>query len=245
MLRWLAEGMNLIYPPSSGCALCGDGKADHLCYRCLGKLTQNDPKIRCCPLCGRSTGFEGKCSLCADGYYGADGGAVAYDYQASFRELILAYKFKGRRDLAPILARTMAEAARGSLPLDTVDALSYVPVHWLRFLQRGYDQAEELAKCVSEELKVPLIKSALRRTKYHQPLSTFSGGPGKRRELVSGCFSIRCPVRGKTLLLIDDILTTGATLTACAQELKKAGAARVYTLVAAAVPENASEEPFS
>ena len=173
----------------------------------------------------------------------------AAEYNGAVRRLIQAFKFEGMEALGPALA---IEAARRARPLVQEgplrpDLTLAVPLHWRRRLRRGYNQAEVLARAVSREISVPCAAGLLRRPRA----GGRQLGLGRRDRLrsMSGVFRARrsAPffspggrrgetLRGRTVLLVDDVLTTGATLEACAAALKAAGAAAVVGLVVARTP---------
>jgi ComF family protein len=147
-------------------------------------------------------------------------------YDGVVRKLIHLYKYERIRTLSRPLADLLARA----LPLDErFDCIVPVPLHWIRRWKRGFNQSELLARVLARRAGLPLLK-ALRRsrpTKVQAGLSNHA-----RRQNVLKAFRAR-PVEGKRILLIDDVMTTGATATACAQALKRAGAARVALLTVA------------
>jgi ComF family protein len=117
--------------------------------------------------------------------------------------------------------------------LGPVDAVVPVPLHWIRRRGRGYDQALLLAKDFSRRVGVPVEEGVLRRRRATKPQTEL--GRDERRENVRDAFEARRPeaVKGRTILLVDDVCTTGATIEACARALKAAGAKRVGALTAA------------
>jgi ComF family protein len=152
------------------------------------------------------------------------------------RRAIHLLKYEGRRDLAPVLAQYLT-AAYQKPPWDrlvpVVDSVVPVPLHEQRLLERGFNQSEDLARSFCQDSNLPLKTSALRRVIATVPqvgLDTVS-----RQANVSGAFAASRCVDGRTILLIDDVYTTGATLAACGQALANAGALAVYGL-ALAVP---------
>lgn len=140
------------------------------------------------------------------------------------------------------LARPLAKAPAEVLPeLGSVDVLLPVPLHWTRRLRRGFNQAELLAREISRLMKIPVDAKALRRTR---PTPSQAGlSRGQRRENLRGVFAVMEPerVRGLSVTVIDDVMTTGTTVAACAEALKKAGASRVTALTAARVKRRVLE----
>lgn len=152
--------------------------------------------------------------------------AVTFYYDGIVRSCIHAVKFRGRRGrifrLAPFLAQTVAEELGGEF-----DAVTYVPLHPLRRRRRGFDQARLLAEAVAELFGTKSEKT-LRKTRNIPPQSLVKA-PEERRKNVQNAFSVPHPeaVRGRRFLLIDDVVTSGATLSVCADALLAAGAASV------------------
>jgi ComF family protein len=159
--------------------------------------------------------------------------AVRFDDVA--RSLVHALKYGDRLDLAPIMGSWMARAGREILA-DT-DALVPVPLHWRRLWARRFNQSAHLGKSVSAESGVPLSENVLRRVKATAQQVGLS--QSERATNVQGAFRVpaegKAEVAGRNLVLIDDVLTSGATVDACARSLLRAGAKRVDVLVFARV----------
>ncbi|WP_126401961.1 ComF family protein [Blastochloris tepida] len=163
--------------------------------------------------------------------------AVAH-YDEVARRLVHALKFGDRTDLARPLGRMMAQA--GAELLADADALVPVPLHWTRLWQRRFNQSAALADAVGRIAGRPVRNDLLvrrRRTGHQIGLSR-----AERARNVQGAFAVPAlatgEVRGRRLVLVDDVLTTGATLEACARALSRAGAARVDALVFARVVDS-------
>ena len=153
-------------------------------------------------------------------------------YEGALREALHAFKFAGRRALAGPLGDLAAEQCVGSLP-EGIDALIPVPLARERERERGFNQATLLARRIGRRLGAPTRPGWLVRTRSTRPQSDLSAA--ERRANVRGAFRATDRVAGRHLLLIDDILTTGATLEACARALREAGARRVGVLTVARV----------
>jgi len=163
------------------------------------------------------------------------------EYAGALRRLIHLLKYRGVRTLAEPFGRWLAHA----LPLDErVDLVVPVPLHWWRRYWRGYNQAEILAKEIARRTGLLYSGDALRRVRSTPPQAQMT--LSQRRKNVTAAFAVPDAevVRGKTILLLDDVLTTGATLGACAKALKKAGARRVVALTLARVDRRAQVEAF-
>jgi ComF family protein len=159
--------------------------------------------------------------------------AVRYDEIA--RTLVHALKYGDRLDLAPIMGRWMARAGRELL--SEADALVPVPLHWRRLWARRFNQSGHLARAISAETGVPVADGALKRVKATAQQVGLS--QAERAANVQGAFRVppdgKAEVSGRNLVLIDDVLTSGATSEACARALLRAGARNVDVVVFARV----------
>jgi ComF family protein len=161
--------------------------------------------------------------------------AVRFDDVA--RSLVHALKYGDRLDLAPVLGRWMARAGRELLA--EADALVPVPLHWRRLWARRFNQSAALAAAIAGEVHVPLV-TALKRTRATPQQVGLS--KSERAENVQGAFRVppltKAEVAGRALVLVDDVLTSGATVDACARALLRAKAAQVDVLVFARVVDS-------
>lgn len=155
------------------------------------------------------------------------------------RELVHLLKYGDRLDLVEPLSRWMARAG-GELLCDA-DALVPVPLHWTRLFQRRFNQSAALARALSRRTKLPVIDDVLVRVRATPPQVGLARE--ERAKNVHGAFSVekasRAKVKGKRIVLVDDVLTTGATANACARVLRRAGAARIDVLALARVVDPA------
>jgi ComF family protein len=159
--------------------------------------------------------------------------AVRYDEIA--RALVLAFKYGDRLDLAPMMGRWMARAGRELL--SHADGLLPVPLHWRRLWARRFNQAAALAGAISGISGVPVLHGGIKRVRA-TPQQVGLSKP-ERADNVQGAFRVppeqKAHVAGKRLVLIDDVLTSGATVDTCARALLRAGCAHVDVLVFARV----------
>jgi len=219
------------------CGVCGAAIGDtdkDLCAKCWDEL------LTCaagdyCPRCGRDASryglVGGACAACRNEDLHLDGLARVGVYAEALQRMILAFKHD-RSELAAVLAPLADAALQGSGFADQVDWFVPVPLHWTRRLRRGYNQARLIArKLHASPARVSTDLVRVRRTRA-QPLAAT---PAARERNVAGAFLVRAGhhFTGKTLCLVDDIKTSGATLNECARTLKEAGATRVYALVLA------------
>ena len=165
---------------------------------------------------------------------GAEGFQVfsPLSYEGGYRKSIYRFKFRGQKSLAKPMGRLMAELA-GPMEL-SFDAVAWAPMTEKKRKKRGYDQSELLARTVARELKLPCLP-LLKKVRDNQTQHELSGR--QRQQNVRNAYRAEKETQGKTLLLIDDIVTTGATIGECAKVLYSAGAKTVVGLCAADAPE--------
>ena len=165
------------------------------------------------------------------------GWTAVWYYEGNVRSSIIRYKFCGRRHYASAYGRALAMKLQ-TKSLDDFDILTWVPVAPLRRLKRGYDQVELLAKAVGAELSVNPTKT-LRKIRNTPPQSRIRDA-AHRRANVLGAYRAYQPevIRGKRILLLDDIITTGATASECARVLLTAGAKEVCCAAIAVTNHN-------
>ncbi len=226
-----ARGLDLLFPPV--CAGCG--RAGYaLCPLCAQEVEPVGEPI--CAHCGRRQARAVKrCPLCAsEDEPPLDLVRAATLHRWPLREAIHALKYEGRTELAQPLARyLLATLAIPPWPaiLPRIDAVIPAPLHARRRAERGYNQATLLARPLCRWMGLPLHTDWLQRTQMTRPQVGLNAH--ERRANVADAFRASPAVCGKTLLLIDDVYTTGATMTACAAAAKAAGARLVYGLALA------------
>jgi ComF family protein len=235
------RALDLLLPPR--CAACDSPVTvqGQLCAACFGGTNLISAPM--CIRCGVPFAFAGQggdaclCPGCEAHapVFGQARAALRYDEQG--RRLILPLKHGDRVELAAILAPMMVRA--GSILLVRADLLVPVPLHRRRLFQRKYNQAGVLAFAVGRLAKREVLPDALVRTRRTAPLEEKS--PDERAREVAGSFIVRrsraAAIVGKTVLLVDDVMTSGSTANACAAALLAAGAAAVDVLLAARVPD--------
>jgi ComF family protein len=236
--RWWDALLSAVFP--SHCALCRafveKSRDRGICPACWARIPRVPrPFCLCCglPLPAHE---DLRCGLCRT-HPPLFATARAYGlYQQELRELIHLFKFGGRQDLANPLGLRMA-SAYDPLPADSLPPVVIpVPLHPKRLRRRGFNQAELLAGTAARILDLPVYSHGLKRKKDTLPQSGLSDR--QRLENVQAAFEVKTffPISGRRVLLVDDVLTTGATLNACSKVLLAAGAARVDVLTLARVP---------
>jgi len=183
---------------------------------------------------------EGRCALCRSGLRGFDAAYCFGAYEGALRELIHLYKYGGVKTLARPLGDLLARA----LPRDeSFDGITPVPLHWRKLWSRGFNQSALLARVLARRSGIPVVP-ALRRVRFTSAQAGLSNT--SRRKNVAAAFGVRRTggfaqkLAGRRVLLIDDVLTTGATAAACANALKRAGVTRVALLTIARVDRRMS-----
>ncbi len=241
--RVLAAGVDVIAPP--GCLVCREptGGAGGLCASCWRELVFIEEPS--CPLTGRPLAFAGAetdlqsvPALMAGRPWARLRAAVAYEGVA--RQLVRGLKYHDRHEAARLMARLLGRRLTGVLTAQTV--VIPVPLHRRRLWRRRFNQSALLARDVARQAGAVFAPEALVRLRATTPQVRLSGTA--RRTNVRGAFAVaqraRSMVAGRHVVVIDDVLTTGATAAACCQALARAGAARVEVAVFALAGESAS-----
>ena len=213
--------VDLFYPRR--CAACGRRASDVLCRACFEALPRIEgPR---CERCGLPTAFETYvCDACATLDFGFESARAPLKYEGTGKEIVHALKYRGYRT---VVERVMAPLMVGVLENGThFDAVVPVPLHRSRLRKRGFNQAALMADAVAKEINTPFSDKieAVRKTRDQVELTA-----PERKANVSGAFRLREPVRGK-ILLVDDVFTTGATTSECAETLARSGASEVHVL---------------
>lgn len=207
--------LDLLYPPR--CVFCQSllrRRERLVCDSCRSHL----------PVCDETVGHTAALR----------GVTAALWYEERVRESIIRYKFYGKSGYSRCYSLMMAAAA-ARLPLEEVDAVTWVPVSRRRLHQRGYDQSRRLAAALARQLDKPLL-STLRKQRDNPPQSA-QPTEEARRANVLGVYRAKPEAVGKRLLLVDDIWTTGATANEAARTLLMAGAEAVWLVTLAKAHE--------
>lgn len=236
LTRLFRGAADLIWPPRS---LLSDRPVDH-----PGRLEATEFSqlpFLAEPLCFRCgfplpayVGPEGVCGACAAVPPDYDRARAALAYGEAARTLVLQMKRAGRRDGLPAFGGWMAQA--GAPLIADSDVIVPVPLHWRRLATRTFNQAAWLAQAVQRRCGLPLAYDAMVRRKAGGQASLTAN---ERKRQVQGAFRVRRKgwAQGRRVLLVDDVMTTGATVEACARALKRDGAAGVHVLALARVVE--------
>jgi ComF family protein len=220
--------LDVVFPPR--CVVCDEFGPDYLCERCASQLPTPVPE----PVCFRCGHHRDSlpCSEClSDPPYFVTATAAGA-YSGVLQETIHWLKYRDRPMLAGPLGGILAAHARRNRSMLAglaFDAIVPAPLHAARQRVRGYNHAERLARVVGREIGIAVRTDLVRRVRATRPQVGLDGD--ERRNNLTGAFRANPKaVQGLTLLLIDDVSTTGATFRECAKALKKAGARAVYCL---------------
>jgi ComF family protein len=188
-------------------------------------------KLPLCTKCGKSISSGILCSDCISRSLQIDGIRSVFRFEGTVRQSILQFKYKNVKAIAAPLAQLMSEYLLAHpLPADT---LVPVPLHPRRLRERGYNQSSLLAGELSKPTSLPVVEKSLVRLR-NTPPQTRTKSAEERQRNIARAFTCRDRrLRGKRVLLIDDVCTSGATLNACAVALKAAGAISIWGLTLA------------
>lgn len=226
--------VDIVFPPQ--CAICGNTieKQGGICANCFAKMHFITSPF--CNICGKPfNAITEKWQICPSclGKKEFDKARFALIYDESSKPLILSFKHADKTHITSLLAKLMANA--GEDILKDADMLIPVPLSWQRLLRRRYNQSALLAKELSKLTKVPFCFDVLKRKRNTKSQGDFNAK--ERYKNVKGAFTIhhKEKIQNKTLVIIDDVFTTGATVQECAKVLRKNGAGKIYVLALATV----------
>jgi len=229
--RWLNTGLGFLYPEC--CQLCQKARATaaegFVCAACREQVKQVERPY--CHRCGLpydgdlTTEFQ--CSNCRDVELHFSTARAAAVYAGVVREVIHRYKYRRALWFEPFLAGLLVRAAVPALQGQKPACVVPVPLHPVKEREREFNQAARLGARLAEALQVPLNTNLLRRVSFTMTQTTLTRV--QRAANMHGAFALQpgARVKGRTIVLVDDVLTTGATTSACARILRAAGAAEV------------------
>ncbi|RQH04639.1 ComF family protein [Paraburkholderia dinghuensis] len=225
------------------CALCGNLSRNVLCNGC-DAIYWNEPRTRCAicamPLAGtrrRASGPRYRCGACMEAPPAFDATLALGDYRAPLDLLARGLKFRARLAMGAAFARRLAQEADDVLaPSERPDVLVPVPLSRERLIERGYNQAWEMARPLAQALGIRANVTLVRRVIHTAAQSRLDSDT--RRRNVERAFALTRPVRDLHVGVVDDVMTSGATLDALAHTLKAAGARRVTNFVALRTPKD-------
>lgn len=232
---WLKKFLRLhVYNPEWQCSVCGEENFDggFVCKECEKQLSYNDGYI--CNHCGRKTTVDEEyCITCKDSLIAIDKARSVFNYEQPVSRLITSFKYSNHRYLAEYFGDKMALLYLKNY--FNADFFVYVPMTEKAERKRGYNQSRLLAERISYKTEVPVLDcvAKVKDTKRQAKL-----GRKDRLKNLEGAFRVtdRKAVKDKTIVIIDDVTTTGATAETIANRLRKAGAKYVYLLTVASTP---------
>lgn len=228
--------LDMVYPRN--CVQCGAASPEplrYICWDCMASTPAVEPPF--CSCCGDPVAGDIEhsylCYACNRQTPAFDAARSAVRYDGGVGEALRALKYDHALWLVPDLAQILLACIRAEYTLSEFDYIVPVPLHPVRRRQRGFNQSELLATALSRETGIPLRAGAVRRV---QPTITQTGLTAPQRAAnVSGAFQkgLFVSLKGSRILLVDDVMTTGATVNACAAALKRGGASIVQVATVA------------
>lgn len=230
MFGLLQALVDLVFPPRSGCILCGQAGKEDICFNCIKWLT-NWSKGPKCNICGRpltNVKRVADCYECKSQKPPFAMARAAGSYEANLRSAIQLLKFKNRKSLAPVLGNLILQMIKQTPAFNQCEIILPVPMSRGRLRERGYNQAELLASEVSRGLGIPMLTNVVAKNMETSPQMGLTRE--QRRQNLIGAFHVIDPskIKGKTILIIDDVYTTGSTVSIIAETLKAHGAGKIY-----------------
>ena len=218
--------LNLIYPRR--CAVCHRILSDQkrlCCPECRNVFKRIDKDY--CLKCGKPVRTEEEyCTDCAEKHRSFDRGRSAFLYDDRMRRSMVRYKYYGNREYGRYFAVEMYRNLRDEVIRWSPDLIVPIPLTRAKLRMRGFNQAADLARMTGRLLNIPVSTEVL--CKLHDTRSQKKLDAGERRRNLKGAFTVLQPLYGLTVLVIDDVYTTGSTMDAAAECLKEAGAQAVY-----------------
>jgi ComF family protein len=207
------------------CYACGaPAGRELLCPACLSELPLLAPDR--CPQCALPSPHGQRCGACLRDAPHYDATLARWAYDFPIREMVLALKYQARLALAPWLARGLVD-----LKPHQADCVIALPLHPARLAERGFNQSVEIGRFLARQWGLPLLLDACVKDRLVEPQARL---PWKaRRNNIRGAFRCVADLNGKRIAVVDDVMTTGATLDEFAKTLKQRGAAHVTNLVIA------------
>lgn len=228
MNKHINKILSIIYPKK--CPLCEkiiDKSGLAFCSECDRTLVRIREPV--CIICGRPVKKDEKtCEDCKRNHHEFDSGRITFSYE-QVSDAVYRFKYMNRPEYAESFAKIIYEEQKDWLSAVSPDCFIPVPLHKKRLIKRGYNQSEELAKAISEYCKVPVNISLVKRVKNTAPLK-FSDREGRQNNMKRAFIVCENVVKLSTVILVDDIVTTGSTLDSIAGILKAKGVNNIYFL---------------
>jgi len=222
--------VDLFFPPR--CTICDDviNGTNGICNACKEKVRLLQGSV--CMVCGKKLNEDTVyCYDCSRKKHEFIRNFAVFEYPV-IKESLYRFKYKGRAEYAAYYAKSAFLLHGEKLMQLHADAIIPVPLHISRYRKRGYNQAEEFAKKLSEYIHVPVQQQKLKRIKATKALKTMDVS-GRQNNLKKAFLFMQNDVKLKTIIVVDDIYTTGSTLDEIARTCKEAGVKDIYTLTIA------------
>ena len=231
--KYLNLTRKLLFPDA--CCVCHSEHTGDIgiCLTCLNSLPHRQT---CCPICAGTSETGDPCGSCLKQSPGYDSTVCLFDYVYPIDQLIHQLKFRAKLPLARIFGGMMAATLENMAPEQKPQVLLPVPLHHWRLRRRGFNQTQELAKFISAKTDIPVLSDAVRRSLNSPPQHSLPRN--KRIRNLRNAFATTQPLPYKRIALVDDVMTTGATLEALARLVRKSGPEHVQNLVIARVCQN-------
>ncbi len=227
---WLADLLNLFFPPA--CLVCGHRLVDQklvICEACEARVALVSPAG--CPVCG-SENQNNPCEVCAEEHFAFSSVRSVFKYRGPVKDLIHELKYNGYNSPAGYFAVPLGELIESDPELQDHDFLCPVPLHRVRQRERGYNQSELIAYAASVISGMPYAEPLKRR--FYTRSQTLLSRAKRHKNLLNAFKVINAnDVKGKRIIVVDDVFTTGSTLNEIAKTLLAAGAGKVTALTVA------------
>lgn len=226
MNKYLKTFLNILYPRC--CPVCHQILRDQkqlICTSCARELAPyRGPR---CMKCGKPVGIEEEyCKGCAERRHFFTKGRGIYLYDERMRKSIVKYKYHGRREYGDFYAAAICRYAKEEIETWKPDVIVPIPLHCSKKRARGFNQAEYLAERIGKYYDIPVAPQLLIKTKRTRSQKKLDAG--QRRKNLQGAFFTGENLDGLTVLLVDDVYTTGSTMDAASSVLMEAGAKNVF-----------------
>lgn len=223
---------HIIQPIFSGthkCLLCHDTtESQAICYDCLNDTLSQltiDP-LHTCPSCGRYSSNAIICGQCQNSRQFTDWVFSSFSYDGTIKYLLHRFKHQKKLEAGIVLSQLMQYSTPPQLKNSNIDLIIPMPLSKNRLLERGFNQSHILAQHITTIRHIPLAPASLIHRRHKPPQSILPAN--ERIKNVHNIFLTRGNVRNCNILLIDDVMTTGATINELAKTLKKSGAHHIY-----------------
>ncbi len=234
---WIKEITDLVIPAVATCQLCGSrrkpGKYAGLCCICQKELDYWEEKYHQCDICGRYIAGGVVCPVCSEKKPPFSMATAVGPYRGILKESLCSLKFRGDRKLSVPLGKLLAQKIRFRVNVEDMDLIIPVPLHKDKLQGRGFNQAELIAREVSREIRKPVANRIL--IKKRDTTSQTHLSQKEREANLKNAFYVmdRSRIQGAVILLVDDILTTGSTVSECTRELLKWGGEKIFVATVA------------